>query len=123
MAKNSGLSCAAEKQEVVVSYLPLSHIAAQMMDVWVPMKIGAFTYFAQPDALKVRLRAARGRWMVILGTLIHGFLLFPHLMLHSGAMETVGHILLVFIFPQFRASTYGCMDCAPKNSKLRCDWY
>uniref|UniRef100_A0A452QA78 Long-chain-fatty-acid--CoA ligase ACSBG2 n=1 Tax=Ursus americanus TaxID=9643 RepID=A0A452QA78_URSAM len=52
VAKNSGLSCAAEKQEVVVSYLPLSHIAAQMMDVWVPMKIGAFTYFAQPDALK-----------------------------------------------------------------------
>ncbi|XP_032163732.1 long-chain-fatty-acid--CoA ligase ACSBG2-like isoform X1 [Mustela erminea] len=52
VAKNSGLSCAAEKQEVVVSYLPLSHIAAQMMDMWLPMKIGAFTYFAQPDALK-----------------------------------------------------------------------
>uniref|UniRef100_A0A8C6EWS8 long-chain-fatty-acid--CoA ligase n=1 Tax=Marmota marmota marmota TaxID=9994 RepID=A0A8C6EWS8_MARMA len=27
-------------QEVVVSYLPLSHIAAQMMDMWVPIKIG-----------------------------------------------------------------------------------
>ncbi|XP_077634109.1 long-chain-fatty-acid--CoA ligase ACSBG2-like isoform X4 [Crocuta crocuta] len=51
-AKNCGLSNAAEKQEVVVSYLPLSHIAAQMMDVWIPMKIGAYTYFAQPDALK-----------------------------------------------------------------------
>ncbi|XP_042833861.1 long-chain-fatty-acid--CoA ligase ACSBG2 isoform X3 [Panthera tigris] len=34
------------------SYLPLSHIAAQMMDIWVTMKIGASTYFAQPDALK-----------------------------------------------------------------------
>ncbi|XP_037021048.2 long-chain-fatty-acid--CoA ligase ACSBG2 [Artibeus jamaicensis] len=52
MARDCSLSCAPEKQEVVVSYLPLSHIAAQMMDVWVPMKIGAFTYFAQPDALK-----------------------------------------------------------------------
>lgn len=60
MAKNSGLSCAAEKQEVVVSYLPLSHIAAQMMDMWLPMKIGAFTYFAQPDALKVRLEGSPG---------------------------------------------------------------
>ncbi|XP_039321945.2 long-chain-fatty-acid--CoA ligase ACSBG2 isoform X2 [Saimiri boliviensis] len=41
-----------EKHEMVVSYLPLSHIAAQMMDIWVPIKIGALTYFAQPDALK-----------------------------------------------------------------------
>nr|XP_005587743.2 long-chain-fatty-acid--CoA ligase ACSBG2 [Macaca fascicularis] len=41
-----------EKHEMVVSYLPLSHIAAQMMDIWVPMKIGALTYFAQADALK-----------------------------------------------------------------------
>ncbi|XP_050626223.1 long-chain-fatty-acid--CoA ligase ACSBG2 isoform X3 [Macaca thibetana thibetana] len=41
-----------EKDEMVVSYLPLSHIAAQMMDIWVPMKIGALTYFAQADALK-----------------------------------------------------------------------
>ncbi|XP_072643735.1 long-chain-fatty-acid--CoA ligase ACSBG2-like isoform X2 [Canis lupus baileyi] len=51
VAKNCSLSNAAEKQEVVVSYLPLSHVAAQMMDVWIPMKIGAFIYFAQPDAL------------------------------------------------------------------------
>lgn len=60
VAKNCSLSNAAEKQEVVVSYLPLSHVAAQMMDVWIPMKIGAFIYFAQPDALTVRLRAAPG---------------------------------------------------------------
>jgi long-chain-fatty-acid--CoA ligase ACSBG len=38
----------------VVSYLPLSHIAAQMVDIWVTMKVGGATYFAQPDALKVR---------------------------------------------------------------------
>uniref|UniRef100_A0A2K5CG84 Long-chain-fatty-acid--CoA ligase ACSBG2 n=1 Tax=Aotus nancymaae TaxID=37293 RepID=A0A2K5CG84_AOTNA len=41
-----------EKHAMVASYLPLSHIAAQMMDIWVPIKIGALTYFAQPDALK-----------------------------------------------------------------------
>ncbi|XP_007489052.1 long-chain-fatty-acid--CoA ligase ACSBG2 isoform X2 [Monodelphis domestica] len=41
-----------DQQEIVVSYLPLSHIAAQMMDLWLPMKIGGITYFAQPDALK-----------------------------------------------------------------------
>ncbi|XP_028906638.1 long-chain-fatty-acid--CoA ligase ACSBG2 isoform X1 [Ornithorhynchus anatinus] len=41
-----------DNQEVVVSFLPLSHVAAQMMDVWLPMKVGASTYFAQPDALK-----------------------------------------------------------------------
>lgn len=38
--------------ESVVSYLPLSHIAAQMVDIWVTMRVGGATYFAQPDALK-----------------------------------------------------------------------
>lgn len=46
------LTEAPQSQEVVVSYLPLSHIAAQMVDIWVTMKIGGMTYFAQPDALK-----------------------------------------------------------------------
>ncbi|XP_043832340.1 long-chain-fatty-acid--CoA ligase ACSBG2-like isoform X1 [Dromiciops gliroides] len=46
------LSSPPDHQEVVVSYLPLSHVAAQMMDIWLPMKIGGTTYFAQPDALK-----------------------------------------------------------------------
>ncbi|KAL8606650.1 hypothetical protein ACOMHN_025749 [Nucella lapillus] len=35
-----------------VSYLPLSHIAAQLMDLFVVMAFGGTTYFAQPDALK-----------------------------------------------------------------------
>ncbi|CAJ0965332.1 unnamed protein product [Ranitomeya imitator] len=43
---------ATDQQEVVVSYLPLSHIAAQMIDIWLTMKYGGATYFAQPDALK-----------------------------------------------------------------------
>lgn len=47
------LTDAKEKQEQVVSYLPLSHIAAQMSDIWTSMTFGAQVFFAQPDALKV----------------------------------------------------------------------
>jgi len=36
----------------IISYLPLSHIAAQLIDVHVPMYIGGCTYFAQPDCMK-----------------------------------------------------------------------
>jgi long-chain-fatty-acid--CoA ligase ACSBG len=36
----------------VVSYLPLSHIAAQMIDIQYPLYSGACTYFAQHDCLK-----------------------------------------------------------------------
>lgn len=43
---------ATESQECIVSYLPLSHIAAQMIDIWLSIKFGGTTYFAQPDALK-----------------------------------------------------------------------
>ncbi|XP_070788026.1 long-chain-fatty-acid--CoA ligase ACSBG2 [Pituophis catenifer annectens] len=46
------LKTAWEGQESVVSYLPLSHIAAQMIDIWLPITFGVETYFAQPDALK-----------------------------------------------------------------------
>ncbi|XP_048415618.1 long-chain-fatty-acid--CoA ligase ACSBG2 isoform X2 [Stegostoma tigrinum] len=43
---------ATESQEAIVSYLPLSHIAAQMIDIWLSIMFGGTTYFAQPDALK-----------------------------------------------------------------------
>ena len=36
----------------LISYLPLSHIAAQLIDIHVPVYLGACTYFCQPDALK-----------------------------------------------------------------------
>ncbi|ETE62799.1 Long-chain-fatty-acid--CoA ligase ACSBG2, partial [Ophiophagus hannah] len=46
------LKTALEGQESVISYLPLSHVAAQMIDIWLPVTFGVETYFAQPDALK-----------------------------------------------------------------------
>ena len=39
-----------------VTYLPLSHIAAQMIDLHGPMRLGASTFFAQPDAMKGSLK-------------------------------------------------------------------
>jgi len=49
--------------ERFVSYLPLSHIAAQSVDIYCSMHVGGTTYFAQPDALKgtltVTLQEAR----------------------------------------------------------------
>ncbi|KAG9404299.1 hypothetical protein AC1031_004512 [Aphanomyces cochlioides] len=36
----------------LVSYLPLSHVAAQLLDIHLPIATGAKLYFAQPDALK-----------------------------------------------------------------------
>ena len=41
-----------EPSDVMISYLPLSHIAGQMLDMHMPMKTGCQIYFAQPDALK-----------------------------------------------------------------------
>ncbi|XP_053575846.1 long-chain-fatty-acid--CoA ligase ACSBG1 [Bombina bombina] len=40
------------QQEIIVSYLPLSHIAAQIYDLWTGIKWGEHVYFANPDALK-----------------------------------------------------------------------
>ncbi|XP_019640616.1 PREDICTED: long-chain-fatty-acid--CoA ligase ACSBG2-like isoform X1 [Branchiostoma belcheri] len=39
-------------KEISVSYLPLSHVAGQMLDIFAPMCNAGSTYFAQPDALK-----------------------------------------------------------------------
>lgn len=38
--------------EKLISYLPLSHIAAQTTDIFIALKIGAAVYFANNDALK-----------------------------------------------------------------------
>ncbi|ESO92499.1 hypothetical protein LOTGIDRAFT_120433, partial [Lottia gigantea] len=38
--------------ERLVSYLPLSHVAAQHLDIYLPIYFGATVFFAQPDALK-----------------------------------------------------------------------
>ena len=38
--------------EKIVSYLPLSHIAAQMIDIYMPLICAGETWFAEPTALK-----------------------------------------------------------------------
>lgn len=38
--------------EVIISYLPLSHLAAQIADIYFACYVGVTIYFAQPDALK-----------------------------------------------------------------------
>lgn len=56
------------KEEHFVSYLPLSHVAAQMVDIHLPMLLGGTTWFARPDALKGSLvdtlRVARPTFFV-----------------------------------------------------------
>jgi long-chain-fatty-acid--CoA ligase ACSBG len=39
-------------EERIVSYLPLSHVAGQLIDIYLTMFVGGCAYFAQPDALK-----------------------------------------------------------------------
>lgn len=41
-----------ETQEFIVSYLPLSHVAAQCLDIFVMMSLASTVYFADRDALK-----------------------------------------------------------------------
>ena len=38
--------------DCTISYLPLSHVAAQMVDIHAPLVTGMAIWFAQPDALK-----------------------------------------------------------------------
>ncbi|XP_068227126.1 long-chain-fatty-acid--CoA ligase ACSBG2-like [Palaemon carinicauda] len=45
------------EKESIISFLPLSHIAAQMADIYICMYAGGTCYFAQPDALKESLGA------------------------------------------------------------------
>ncbi|XP_052048948.1 long-chain-fatty-acid--CoA ligase ACSBG2 [Apodemus sylvaticus] len=52
MAREIEIMHVSGKQDTIVSYLPLSHIAAQLTDIWIPIKIGGLTFFAQPDALR-----------------------------------------------------------------------
>ncbi|XP_058137049.1 long-chain-fatty-acid--CoA ligase ACSBG2 [Dasypus novemcinctus] len=44
--------CPPGRQEVLVSYLPLSSIGVQIFDMWVAIWVAGALYFAQPDALK-----------------------------------------------------------------------
>jgi long-chain-fatty-acid--CoA ligase ACSBG len=41
-----------DNTDIMISYLPLSHIAAQMLDMHMPLRCGTQIFFAQPDALK-----------------------------------------------------------------------
>ena len=38
--------------ESIISYLPLNHVAAQLLDIYIPIAILGTVYFAQKDALK-----------------------------------------------------------------------
>ena len=38
--------------ECTISYLPLSHVTAQVADIYMPIYSASTVYFAQPDALK-----------------------------------------------------------------------
>ena len=46
-------------QEHLISYLPLSHIAAQIIDIYLPILVAGTAWFAQPDALKVHSMMTR----------------------------------------------------------------
>ena len=55
-ARNGGrLGELIETADVFISYLPLSHVAAQILDIFIPLMYAVTVYFAQPDALKVKI--------------------------------------------------------------------
>ena len=39
-------------EEHIISYLPLSHVATQLLDIYTTMASAGTCWFAQPDALK-----------------------------------------------------------------------
>jgi long-chain-fatty-acid--CoA ligase ACSBG len=45
------------EDDSMISYLPLSHVAAQLLDIHMPLLTGSQTYFANADALKGSLGA------------------------------------------------------------------
>ncbi|XP_078530562.1 long-chain-fatty-acid--CoA ligase ACSBG2-like [Lissotriton helveticus] len=52
LAKMFGKYSGVQECEIHVSFLPLSHAAAQFFDIWLPICNGWTTYFANKDALK-----------------------------------------------------------------------
>lgn len=44
----------AKGEERVISYLPLAHIAPQLLDVFTVMAVASSCWFAQPNAMKVK---------------------------------------------------------------------
>ncbi len=57
-------------QEVSISYLPLSHVAGQMLDIFIPIYSGGTVHFARPDALKVSPESLL-QWEVFVTTDLH----------------------------------------------------
>ncbi|XP_072643747.1 long-chain-fatty-acid--CoA ligase ACSBG2-like isoform X2 [Canis lupus baileyi] len=51
-AQSLSYKCPPEEQEVLVSYLPLSYMSAQLFDMWISIFVAGALYFAQPDALR-----------------------------------------------------------------------
>uniref|UniRef100_A0A452U2Z7 long-chain-fatty-acid--CoA ligase n=2 Tax=Ursus TaxID=9639 RepID=A0A452U2Z7_URSMA len=51
-AQRLSYRCPPEEQEILVSYLPLSYMGAQLFDMWVSISVAGALYFAQPDALR-----------------------------------------------------------------------
>ena len=41
------------RKERILSYLPMSHVAANMLDIHAPHTVAATVYFADKDVLKV----------------------------------------------------------------------
>uniref|UniRef100_A0A8C7B750 long-chain-fatty-acid--CoA ligase n=1 Tax=Neovison vison TaxID=452646 RepID=A0A8C7B750_NEOVI len=52
-AQRLSYKCPPEAQEILVNYLPLSYMGAQLLDMWVSISVAGTLYFAQPDALRV----------------------------------------------------------------------